>query len=348
MKKFFSAVLGLLLCATAAQAQMGGPHATGQKNNEQLVNVLGDDFTLYYLEEELGATINTYLDQNEPPMLHHVSVEPAAPRPGDDINITAEIRNNPINTDSRTIGVTLYYSYDGGETWEIEEMSDEIAEGKLWSATIPSMGGTGVLHYYFLAEDDAGNVYAEVPETDVVWASERDEGFLVSLNDENRIYKIVPNDIDILSVSLAYDGELFYFKTVVEGDISAGTITPFYVNLYSVGFFFPDSPGGMGPKPDYVLTHAQHAQFIGFPIIGLLDVDKNLSEIFSADARYFSQRNALYMRLKKSVFDKHEYDAIRVVFGTANGTHPMPLEIETKDISCFINLAPGGHSLDIR
>ncbi len=347
MKKYGFVIVALFVFAAVTISRATGS-AARYKNNERLGNVLSDKFTLYYLEDELGATIQTYLDQNEPPMLYNLAISPAEPAPGDEITITAEIRNNPVNTDSETMTVTLNYSYDEGETWLDMDMEDQAGEGKSWSATVPPMQNAGTFRYFFLAEDDAGNYYVEVPETDIEWAADKDEGYVVSIDDENKIYRIVPDDLDMLSLSLGYDGELLYFKTVVEGDIAAGTITPFNVNVYSVGFFFPDSPGGMGPKPDYVLIHSQHAQFIGFPIIGLLDVDKNLSEIYAADARYYSRRNTLYMRIKQSVFDKHDYDVIRIVFGTAIGTSAMPIELETKDISRFMNFVPGGHSLEIR
>jgi len=325
------------------------PHSSqrGKPGVGNYDRVLDSEFSLYYLPDEEGAALMTYIKQNEPPLLRKLSVKPENPGPGDPVAITAEIYNDPLVTRSKTLEVTVSYSIDGKETWRELDMAD-AGDGKNWTAVIPPAGAPATLHFYFTAMDDAENYYMEVPETDVGWASAEDEDYVNTVSDGNDVYTMVPDNLDILSVGVAYDGELIYVETKVEGEISGGTVTPFEVNVYSAGFYIPTGRREIGPKPRYVLEHSQHAQFITFPVIGLLDVEKGLAEIRSADARYYSHKDRLYMRMEKSVLDQHGADYVRLCFGTAMGLNAMPLAIDPKDVTSFINVVFGEHTLDIK
>ena len=345
-----------VIVATLAAAVCAGLHVTALEpsissssgtDNSTFRHLLDDNFSLYYVAEESGLPMRTHYSQNEPPLLNGHTVTPEYPAPGEEINIQAEIRNDPLETGSETMEAWLYYSKDEKESWIRIEM-DEEERGRLWSATIPAFEEPGTLYYFFGAMDDAENFFFQLPIEDISWATGRHHDYLSVFEDDNKVYTLVPDDLDILSGSVGYDGDTIYFHMEVEGEISGGTITPFEPYLYSVGFYVPDVDLEMGPKPRYVLEHAQHAQFMTFPVVALLDVDKRLAEVPNSGARYFSHRSHLYLRLAMDVIDEeHEYEHIRLAFATSRGMKALPLEIQPEDVSSFINVIFDEFALDV-
>jgi len=203
--------------------------------------VLDEDFSLYYIKEEADGPLRTHFWENEPPMLHNHIIAPENPGPNDELQVNAEIFNDPMETRSETMEAYLVYSTDGKETWNEEEMLQSDANPQVWTATIPPAGEAGAIYYFFRAFDDADNAFMQLPVEDIDWGTGRHLDYVNVIEDENKVYTIVPDDLDILSGSIGYDGEHLYFHMKVEGEISGGTITPMSIKGWRR--FLPLIPG---------------------------------------------------------------------------------------------------------
>lgn len=290
---------------------------------------------LYYLEDETGFPEEIYYKQNDPPMLERHIFEPENPGPDDEITVTALIRNNHLITDSETLDATFYYSYDGGESWYEQEL-EELGGGE-WTTTIAPIGAPVTLYYLFTAVDDLGNYYLEIPSTPIDWESQSDAPFFITVEDNNSVPAVAPDNLDITSVSIGYDGTHYYFNINVEGEISGGTITPLEANLYHAGFFLPDNRG-VALNPDLVLGYSELASFFTMPEIALYDIDRAMSEVESADPQYYVRDNSLFMRINRMHIDEGKCAYMRMIFGTARRNSRELTSYEPIDVSVFNNV----------
>lgn len=332
-----------LLVITAALALS---HATATLSDE---NIRSPKFSLYYVAGETKGSLETYIVDGEPPLVKDVRIEPASPGPGEAIRIEAVIDNDPVMTQSRAIQAEVHYSTDDGATWtEVDmERAGETESGP-WQAEIPPLDGPGEIRYYFTAVDDAGNVLLELPAVPVDWGAAGELDLTASVTDKNDDSRIVADDLDIIGAKVGFDGELLYFALRVEGKILGGTVSPFAVNLYSVGIYYPELIDDGSVKTDMVLMHAQHAQFMRFPIIGLLNIDRDLAEIPPADTRYYADDGWLYMRFRADVLKGDAFGRLRVIFGTAYATAYQPeVVLRPVDTSMFINIVNSDRRIDV-
>ncbi|MFA6447948.1 MAG: hypothetical protein WCX65_00630 [bacterium] len=293
---------------------------------------------------QIGQPPLKFLAENEPPTLQSLGVIPETPGPNDPIEVSALITNDPNNTLSRTIKADLYYSYDGKKTWKHVEM-DGPKGGGYWQAKIPPVGVKGTLYYFFTAADNDENYYMEIPKVDLKWGAADKQEYLNTIIVTNDTINTMPADLDLLEASVAYDGEYIYLDMLVKGEISGGTLTPVSINIYSAGFYPVDLSR---ENPTFILMHSQLAQFFGLPVIGLLDVDRNLIERTEAEARYFSKGGSLSMRVAKSAVMLPGSKGARIIFGTARGTQCNPIRAESIDTSGFINAVFGEREIEIK
>lgn len=321
--------------------------AAAQSTVIKLGGDLSPDSTMYYIPERNILLYDRYLQENTPPLVYSVKVSPEAPGPGDEIRITAEIRTDPLLTENKTLFAFLKYTADGGKSWKEIEMDQESGAPDLWSAAIPPTGESCELRYYFTASDDAGNYLAELPVTSMQWGAKEYPDMTSRIPDEDDDARVVDRDLDILEGRVGFDGENYYFGFKVEGKASSGTVTPFEPFIYSVGIFLPERMKAQGDRPDYVVEHAQHAQFVRFPVAGLLDVKENFTEIEAGDPRFYYDGNWLFMRMNPKGI-KEDFDHLKIIFGTAKALSYTDIKIKTIDVTGFVNIAPARRVLAVK
>jgi hypothetical protein len=328
-------LLIILNCALAMQAFSGEP-------------VTSDRFSLYYIPSRTSSMLDSFLTENDPPMVVSVKASPEEPGASDNVIIEAEIKNDSFFTTSHPLLANIFYSIDDGKTWKTKEM-DQISDSPdLWHAELPALGKPGTVRYYFTAKDDGGNYLIELPVTKVEWGGIEPPKLTGALTDDNDDSRMVFDDLDILQTQVGYDGGILYFAMKVEGNISGGTVSPFNVFVYSVGIYTPESFKSGTIRTDYVLEHSQHAQFLLFPVIGLLDTREKLTEVRAADARYYSNGSWLYMRFKQDGLKNKKFDKLRIIFGTAYSSNYDPLMLTPDDTTGFINIVRSDRSYEVK
>lgn len=312
-------------------------------------NIRSPKFSLYYVTGETKGSHESYIVEGEPPLVKDVITVPANPGVDDTVTIEARIENNQMMTQSNPIEATLFYSKDDFKTWnEVDMDEDKELEG-LWRAEIPPAGEPGEIRYFITAVDDSGNVLLELPEVPIEWGGVDPPALTGAVADKNDNPRLVAGDIDILGAKAGFDGEMLYFAIRVEGRISSGTVSPFNVFVYSVGIYYPDLLDDGSVKTDLVLMHSQHAQFMRFPVIGLLNIDRDLAEIPGADARYYSNNDWLYMMFRAGTLKKARFDRLRIIFGTAYGSEYQPeVVLKPADTTMFINLVRSDRFYEVK
>jgi hypothetical protein len=353
MKKIlFLFAAAVLLASISAYAETA-PGATGgnqyspfdenQKPGQTITDYNKSLIQGFYCGNLQKPALN-YLRENEPPSLRSVSILPEKPGPNDSINVSALINNDPGVTLSRTVEAHLYYSTDGKKTWNSIEMAGP-GGGGYWQAKIPAVQTKTTLYYFFTASDNEDNYYMEIPKTDVKWGTGNDPEYVDNIVLTSDTINTIPPDLDMLSVSIAYDGDNLYLSEIVKGEISAGIVTPMQLNIYTVGFF----PMQLSrAEPTYILLHSQLAQYFDFPVIGLLDSARSLTERTGSEARYYSKANHLSMRVNKDAVLQPGEKGVRMIFGNALGTQCNPVQAESKDTSGFINAVFGERKIEIQ
>lgn len=330
----------MLIAAMAAGTVMA------QTTTIKTGGTLAENSSMYYISEQNILPYDRYLKENTPPLVHDVKISPESPGPEDEITITAEIKTDPMLTENKTLFAFVNYSLDGGETWEEVEMDQEGDNSNLWTAVIPPTGASGEFPYYFTAEDDAGNYLTELPQAEIKWGAKEHPNLLARIPDKNNDARLVENDLDILEARAGYDGENYYFGFKVEGKISSGTVTPFEPSIYSIGIFLPNPVQEQQSRPDYVLEHSQHAQFVLFPVVGLLDIEENFSEIATADPRFYYDDEWLFLRMNPAGISE-DFDNLKIIFGTSKGISYIDIQIKTMDVTGFVNIVPSARYLEV-
>ncbi|HOO57466.1 MAG TPA: hypothetical protein PLN69_11625 [bacterium] len=335
MRKFFTCIVAVTVVLIYSSITMAQDSVNSEK------------FSLYYVSRNQTCSQERFLVENEPPLVKHVDLMPVSPGPDDDIRVAVKVENNPLFTRSRPLIVQLHYSIDGGRNWTVIEMDDLRDDMTMWEGVIPALGEAGEIDYFFTSEDDSGNLLIEVPALEMEWGSADGMAMTGYLEDEDDDFRMVKDDLDILQARVGYDGESLYFGMKVQGRISSGTVTPFEISIYSVGIYYPDEINDGSFRSDLVLEHSQHAQFVMFPVVGLLDVERKLSEVLAADARYYTDDDWLYLRFNTKVLDNKDFDYLRIIMGTATAVDYTPLVAKPIDTTSFINLVKSDRKIII-
>lgn len=310
--------------------------------------IKSERFSLYYIPSRSSSALDSFLTDNDPPLVKTVKITPEQPGIGDEVTVEAEIINNKYFTNNKPLLANLSYSLDLGATWKMLEMDQSEDNPDIWQAVIPATGKPGAVRYFFTVKDDGGNYLFELPAVRIEWGGIKPPALTGVLTDENEDSRIVFDDLDILQAQAGYDGSILYFAMKVEGDVSGGTVSPFNVFVYSIGIYYPDKIKGGTIRTNFVLEHSQHAQFLLFPIIGLLDTEEGLNEVRSADARYYSKDGWLYMRFKEDVLKNKRFDKLRIIYGTAYATIVDPLTLTPDDTTGSVNLVHVERAFDVK
>jgi hypothetical protein len=95
-----------------------------------------------------------------PPYIGVVYCEPEMPEAGKDVTVTASVAAIPFSeeVENSVDEVTLFYSTNGGETWEQLDMEQTEDNEELWSAAIPGQDAGTTVDYYVKAVSGAGSL----------------------------------------------------------------------------------------------------------------------------------------------------------------------------------------------
>jgi hypothetical protein len=212
------------------------------------------------LPPELQERVEDLLATRFPPQLLSVELDPESPGADEAVTVTAEIQNDASITDDETSEAYIFFSADGGETWEEVEMETE--DDKTWTAEIPGQESGATVIWGIRAVDSSSNFYTDLPckvsepvpydgyktcteEEDCesalpygcVFALASDES---PIDDEDQV---IPDDFDFQNFRIAYDDDNIYLDLVVQGKVSDGSASPMNIHGY-VGVLINTDKGG--------------------------------------------------------------------------------------------------------
>ena len=241
------------------------------------------------LPPELQERVEDLLATRFPPQLHEVSIDPEEPGEGDDITVTADIYNDAEVTDDETMEAYIFFSTDGGESWEEVEM--ETDDDKTWVGVIPGQDSGTTITWGLRAVDSSTNFYTDVPcmlseplpsegylendcfnNDDVDCESALPMGCAFALaNDEEPVDDeddVAPPDFDFQNFRFGYDDDNFYLDLVVEGEVSEGSAAPMDIHGYAAAIVDVDKGGNSTDlesllEAGALLVHAPLAKIAG-------------------------------------------------------------------------------------
>ncbi|PIU66218.1 MAG: hypothetical protein COS84_06020 [Armatimonadetes bacterium CG07_land_8_20_14_0_80_40_9] len=276
-----------------------------------------------------GSAVMSFLN-DQPPVIGEVVQEPAAPKSGEDMNITATVANDVEKTDETTIEAYLHYSSDEGKTWtEVELEQGEEDESK-WTGVIPGQpGGTKVV-YYISAFDTAGNLATEMPGLNTVWppvAGKQEPLLAAPGKDDNDSETQVPNGADFLTLAAGYNEENLFIKVEVEGEITPGTTSPARMNAWAAAAVNTDRSEDL-LKSGVALFYAPLIKGVFGSMAGITEdfaaIDERIAETYHVipyaecgiDSVVIDK--ALYFKIKRSALGKNPSNMIKFI--GASGT----------------------------
>ena len=176
------------------------------------------------------------------PWLKSVSIDPAEPAGGQDINVSAFISVDRTYSSSKILEVFMNYSTDSGKTWTEAELTN--AGDNAWSGVIPGQpAGTEVL-FYIRGADSGGNYFTELPCNVSTWPPSGDSCMVPTAQSLSAMEWGIPDSPDnlqIADVRAGQDADNLYFTMKTTGNVSPGTISPFNMQSYAVIVFNSDS-----------------------------------------------------------------------------------------------------------
>ncbi|HOC90807.1 MAG TPA: hypothetical protein PKH33_00420 [bacterium] len=174
-----------------------------------------------------------------PPIISSVRFYPADPGPDDAVKVVARVGRLKLSDDDfETMDeVKLFYSTDGGETWESADMVED-EDGLEWEGEIPPLGAAGGVAFYVSATDTAGNIARVMSPEDTMpgWepggpGSPFDYLDLIFEHEEADPREI-PAYMDVRAVWFGYDDDKFYFRVEFKEQPRPGTVAPLDANVY--------------------------------------------------------------------------------------------------------------------
>lgn len=237
--------------------------------------LLGPAHAQFDLSALQGECLGDFL-ADQPPVIHQVKYSKEA-KAGEEIVIEITAHNDEEISDSETETVTVYYSTDGGKTYQSVE-AEGVGEDtpiKQWKATIPAQEAGRKIKFYVSAVDDTGNVATEVAGTPSGFPPDA-SAFPAGKEDED--CGIGP-DFDILGLSLTADDNTVYGKLKIKGKFGPGTLSPPKIHGYIIGLIEPKlgimdvvnlfSGAGSAQLNGGIFFWAPHAKTIGGEIVGI-------------------------------------------------------------------------------
>ncbi|HOY62858.1 MAG TPA: hypothetical protein PK745_06705, partial [bacterium] len=136
------------------------------------------------------------------PVIERVSHTPAEPGAGSRVKVSVVARQDQLKASLPVSRVKLFYSVDGSP-WQGVDMARGDADPDYFFAYLPPQKAGAEVSYYVEAADTAGNKTTEMPGP----ASSAPGGAsnFVGVDDAETEDYVVPKDIDILRLEVAYD-----------------------------------------------------------------------------------------------------------------------------------------------
>jgi hypothetical protein len=204
-----------------------------------------------------SAILNRSIDmvKNKPvPETSGIKPIPAAAGGGQvyEVGIASRmLNNNPVGTKSATV----FYSMNGGKSWNSEEMGTSPADRAKWIAKFKGYRAGQSSLISIFAVNDLGAAVTEAacaeksapaPAAPLFAVNDRrPKGCSFFGGPEDPPVDDPPSrageDLDLWDFRVGYDSKFLYFALMVEGEISAGSLTPMVLNEYGVVVFNPDS-----------------------------------------------------------------------------------------------------------
>jgi hypothetical protein len=176
------------------------------------------------------------------PWLDSVSIEPAEPAGGQDINVAAHISVDKTYSSSKILEAFLNFSTDSGKTWTEVELTNAGANS--WGGVIPGQpDGTKVL-FYIRSADSGGNFFTELPCDVTTWPPADDSCMVPTAQSLSAMEWGIPGcpeNLEITDVRAGRDADKLFFTMKTSGNVGAGTISPFNMQSYAVIIFNSES-----------------------------------------------------------------------------------------------------------
>ena len=165
-----------------------------------------------------------------------VDVKNSAPAAGQPVKVTAtfeiigaEDEEEDVVVESAKIVYALNGDLKGKQSVAM------TCSGTTCTGDIPGQSG-GTVTYGVVAADNFGNTTMEAFKVGAAPA----DALIASTPDIDNSGDIVPDDMDLIGASFAYDDERLYTGFDVQGQISGGTIDPPYIHFYGIKMTNPD------------------------------------------------------------------------------------------------------------
>lgn len=203
------------------------------------------------------------IEQRWPPWVADVSISPESPEPEEAVEITVRVADPPEAGDDETSDVFVYFSVDGGETWEQFPLDED--EDDTWIGEFPGQSSETTVLYGIRIMKDSGNAYVEAvckaPESPLKTDGNQDEdcynapdsekcedsfpeGCTFPLATEESPVDdqdaIIPNVFDARDYRISYDDEHIYFDYTYEGKLSDLENIPNMSPFIMTAIFLPD------------------------------------------------------------------------------------------------------------
>ena len=323
---FLSLFIAAILAPTAARAIEGLPPGTE--------DVLADIQRTMY-----------------PPSVYSVELSPDPPQGGEPVTVTAEIHNDVNETDDETLEVNIFYSLDGGETWEYVEMEQQDDED-YWVVELPAFESGDEVLYGFQAKDSSDNIYTETPCYVTSWPPRDDSCMFPIAVDETPVDdndSVIPEDFDYLSLRAGESEDFIYLENQVQGLVGEGSIAPVFIQLYGFALQNPDKG-----DPSNIVTQG----FVGVyaPLADVVAYHPCMTISMPSEDALFSPENIecavdgeslLWFRVNKRQIGKTPSGFIKLLSANGAITNISPLSGVYYDYTHVSTLSFTSRSFDV-
>jgi hypothetical protein len=207
---------------------------------------------------DVVSIIKDILSPAIPPYIGAVTIDPEEPAAGEAVTVTASITTLALFEDEAVTSVDeafLYYSTDGGDSWEEVEMEED--GDNLWVGEIEGQDSGAEVLYYLRAVSDVGDMDFEIAGKDITidyGVSQAIElhSALNKGNDFENLQTIIEDKDDAVSpdpqvnfetVAMGSDDDNLYIRINTEDEMDGGKMSPLNANAY-ISLFIDFDPDG--------------------------------------------------------------------------------------------------------
>lgn len=201
---------------------------------------------------DMTAQFSEILGQVLPPYIGDVTMEPEQPASDEDVTVSASISMIQV-LDAEVPDISeamLYYTTDGGETWEQEDM-EQSDEEEIWTAVIPGQESGTTVDFYIKAINDVGIINIEMMDREI--DLDVGDSQALEISESNNIGESVDPDnvfenlfliaeddesdainpaTDFRELRFGSDNDNIFFRLKFSKKIDGGRIAPLDANVY--------------------------------------------------------------------------------------------------------------------